>query len=55
MRNSKSVRRPFFGPNAVPFAVQLVLGLTVFHLLVWLGVGDFVYNAVYGFITATPE
>ena len=38
------MREPFFGPNAVPFAIQFAVGLVVAYALYELGVWQFFYD-----------
>ena len=40
-------REPFWGPNAKAFFIQLVVGLVVYHFLVWIGLGRFVREMTY--------
>lgn len=40
-----SERRKFWGPNAIPMAIQFVAGIAMVYFLVWIGFADFVYDA----------
>lgn len=38
--NSSRKREPFFGYNAIPFAIQFVAGILLFAFFKWIGVGE---------------
>lgn len=47
------MREPILGPNAKPFFIQTAIVVATYHILSWLGVGDFIYWLSCTYLTGT--